>query len=241
MGKIINNKIVLTSSDTWDVKWEEIFNHYQQDTRHAYYIRAILNEHENKILEIGAGSFRDMAQLNKWGINCDGLDFSLKSVKMAKIYYPEIADKIINDDAFKTSIEDNNYDLSYHNGFWTYFSDEEIKRLIQEQARITRKRIVATVHNGHNKDFIKYFEKLSEKDDLYNLRFFEIEEMYELLKETCNNVTIIPVGKGKKYYEDDLINIGLGDAVYLKKSFNYHGMNLLENSERILCIGELKK
>jgi hypothetical protein len=66
-----------------------------------------------------------------------------------------------------------------------------------------------------------------------------MDEITELMKSVAKSVKIIPVGKGKKYYEDDLINIGLGDAEFIRKSFDYHKLNLLETSERLLCIGEL--
>lgn len=229
----------LKKQEYWDNEWEKIFTHYQQDVRHAYYINAILKDDENKILEIAAGSFRDFAKLNELGKECYAFDYSLKSVEEAKKYYPNLKDKITQQNAFKTSYKDKEFDLSYHNGFWGCFDNEEIFELAKEQIRITKSRIVFSLHNAHNKNFVEYFKKLSANDDLYKLRFFHVEEAKELVKGLVKNVQIIPVGKGKKYYEDDLINLGFHDAKYIKKSFDYHQMNLLETSERLLCIGEL--
>ena len=240
MNKIIKEKIAMTTPKQWDNQWENIFQHYQQDTRHAYYIRAILNANEHKLLEIGAGSFRDMAKLNSWNINCDGIDYSKKAVELAKNQFPQFASKIKQMDAFNIDVQDKLYDFTFHNGLWVYFSDKDIIRLVNEQARITKRRMVVTVHNAHNQEFIEYFEKLSENDALYKIRFFKKDEIMSLMEQTCSRVTVIPVGKGKKYFEDDLINLGLGDACNLRKSFEYHGMNLIENSERLLCIGDIK-
>jgi ubiquinone/menaquinone biosynthesis C-methylase UbiE len=232
-------QIGITEKKVWDDKWTDIFNHYQQDLRHAYYIRAILNSNEKKIIELAAGSFRDTGALNAMRIDCYGIDYSTQAVLLAKKQFPLIADKLSEQDGFNIKFQDNFFDLSFHNGFWVLFSDSDILKLIQEQARITKYRIVATVHNAHNKSFVEYFDRLKMNDPLYQIRVFETDEITELMKTVAKNVKIIPVGKGKKYYEDDLINIGLGDAAYIKKSFDYHKMNLLENSERLLCIGEL--
>jgi len=235
-----NLKIGITEKEAWNDKWKEIFDHYQQDLRHAYYIRAVLNPNEKKIIEIAAGSFRDTNVLNKTGIDCFGCDYSSQSVLSAKKYFPQIADKLSEQDGFNINFPDKEFDLSFHNGFWSCFSDDNnILKLLQEQIRITKYRIVATVHNAHNKAFVEYFDKKKENDPLYQIRFFSVEEITEIMLSLVNNVKIIPVGKEKKYYEDDLINIGLNDAVYIKKSFDYHGMELLEISERLLCIGEL--
>lgn len=229
----------IRSVDIWDEQWKNIFDHYQQDIRHAYYIRAILNENEYNLLEIAAGSFRDVGALNNWGVSCVGVDYSEESVNKAKQYFSNCEDKIIKMDAFSLSFNNHQFDISYHNGFWTYFSDDEIIELMKEQARVTKYRIVATVHNKHNSDFVNYFDRLSQNDPLYKLRFFEMDEMYSLMKNVCEKVEIIPVGKGKKYYEDDLINIGLGTPDCLRKSFDYHKQDLVNSSERLMCIGTL--
>ena len=236
----LKTEIGIKTKEQWNQKWGDIFDHYQQDLRHAYYIRAILNHNEKKIIELAAGSFRDTAALNAMNINCYGADYSLKAVSLAEKQFPSIAEKLSEQDAFNLSFPDKSFDLSFHNGFWVLFSDDnDILKLIKEQARITKHRIVATVHNAHNKSFVEYFDKLKENDSLYSIRFFEMQEMEYLMKSVAKTVKIIPVGKGKKYYEDDLINIGLGDAEFLKKSFDYHNLNLLDTSERLLCIGEL--
>lgn len=232
-------EIGIRTVDIWDDQWKNIFDHYQQDIRHAYYIRAILNTNECNLLEIAAGSFRDVGALNNWGISCVGVDYSEESVNRAKNYFTLYEDKIIRMDAFSLKFKEHQFDMSYHNGFFTYFSDDEIINLLKEQARVTKFRIVATVHNKHNLDFVNYFDRLSKDDPLYKLRFFEIDEISSLMSSVCREVKIIPVGKGKRYYEDDLINIGLGDPNYLKKSFDYHKLDLLNSSERLMCIGTL--
>jgi hypothetical protein len=76
-------------------------------------------------------------------------------------------------------------------------------------------------------------------DELYRIRFFEIEEMKELMGAHCKHVHIIPVGKGKKYFEDEIIYKGDALPESILHEFIQAGLKHLENSERLLCIGEM--
>lgn len=238
---IINKNDKYSTEDFWNDAWISRFDHYQQDLRYAYYLNAIINDPEKSILEMGAGSFRDFAKLNELGHDCSAFDFSEKSVNLAQQQFPHLKNKITSDNAFHTKFSNNQFDLTYHNGLWCYFDMEDIKKLAKEQARITKKRMIFTLHNAHNKAFVDYFKKQSKKDLLYEIIFHTIDDAKDIVKDLCSELKIIPVGKGKKYYEDDLINIGLTDAKYIRRSFDYHQMNLLETSERLLCIGTLTK
>ncbi|WP_414754768.1 class I SAM-dependent methyltransferase [Anabaena sp. CCY 9910] len=231
---------VLSNKEYWDQAWCNIFDKYQNDPRFAHYLYAILEPNDTRILEIGAGSFRDMEKLNKWGLECYGVDFSDKSIEKAKEQFPEYRKLIIQANAFNLPFDDKYFDVSYHNGFWSCFSNSDIDLLVREQSRITKKRIIVAVHNAHNPSFVEYFNMLKVEDPLYNARFFTIPEITSLMENYCSEIKIIPVGKGKKLYEDYLINLGLGSADNLKKCFDYHKMELLESSERLLCIGEIK-
>lgn len=228
------------SSLAWDSVWIKSFAHYQNDTRHAHYIRSQIKPSEKKILEIAAGSFRDMATLRRLGIDCEGMDSSMESIELAKAQHHKYSSKIHRMDAFNLKVPDKSFDLSFHNGFWGYFSDDQITQLAQEQVRITKGRIIATVHNAHNKNFVSYFNKLKNNDPLYDIRFFLIDEMHELLSKTCTKITIIPVGKAKRLHEDLLIKLKLThpkllDWYLLRSKYKY-----LESSERLLCIGTPK-
>lgn len=234
-----NNNEILKKEQYWDKEWINIFDHYQQDIRHAYYIRALKKRKEKKILEIAAGSFRDMAALNRWGLPCLGVDYSSESVVRAKNQFPNLNHNIYKMDAFNLDFEDKTFDLTFHNGFWGCFPDEEINKLAFEQSRVSKYRMIATVHNAHNNSFKQYFDKLEETDPLYSVRFFTIEEITALMSKVSSKITVIPVGKGKKFHEDKLINKGLGNPILLNLYFNISKYRYLETSERLLCIGEL--
>lgn len=223
----------------WNEVWKDCFDHYQQDLRHAYYVNAFLENDDSRILEIGAGSFRDMHVLNSLGKQCFGIDASSESVRRAKEIFPDIKEKIIEANAFHLPFENKSFEVSYSNGVIGCFADEKIHQLLEEQFRVTKKKMIVTVHNAHNSQFVNYFEQKKQADPIFCVRFFTVSDMKKMLIPYSSNIQIIPVGKGKKTYEDDLINIGLFDAQSLRKEFDYHGMNLLDRSERLLCIANL--
>lgn len=228
-----------SGSDDWDRKWVDVFEHYQNDLRHAYYIHAMLEKNESRILEIGAGSFRDMAELRRRGLDCEGMDFSLESVNRARRHFPEFSSAIHHMSAFNMPFHDGEFDVTYHNGFWVLFSDEQILSLAKEQARITKYRMIATVHNGHNGQFVDYFNRKKEDDPLYDIRFFNKDEITDLMGMVCSDVAVIPVGKGKQYHEDLLIKNGVTDPSTLRSCLVESGMKYLDSSERLLCIGSI--
>ena len=239
MRTITNSNSILRNEKDWDIKWKDIFDNYQKDNRHAYYIRALKRKEEKNILEIAAGSFRDMGALCKWGFSCNGVDYSSESISRAKLQFPNFKEKIHKMDAFNFDYKDDTFDLTFHNGFWGLYNNDEILRLAKEQARISKYRMIATVHNAHNNSFKLYFDKMKERDALYNVRFFQIDEITALMSSVCSKILVIPVGKSNKYHEDKIIKMGLAFPIVLKKYFKLSKHKLLEQSERLLCIGKL--
>ncbi|MCA3131022.1 MAG: class I SAM-dependent methyltransferase [Betaproteobacteria bacterium] len=233
---------MLRSAQDWDTKWDAIFDSYQKDIRHAHYINAVRRKNENKILEIAAGSFRDVAALNRWGIDCAGFDFSESAVHQARARFPGLEDKLSCRDAFDTGFHDKSFDLTYHNGFWVLFKDDgDVQRLLSEQIRLTRRRVVATVHNGHNRQFVDYFRRrVDAGEDLFEVRFFRCNEIMEIMSSRCRNVAVIPVGKAYRAHEDWLIRAGLGNRAVLRSYFGIAGQMFLSSSERLLCIGDVR-
>lgn len=223
----------------WDQKWEGIFDHYQQDLRHAHYIHSQLDASERRLLELAAGSFRDMAALRRMGLDCHGIDFSPEAVGRAKAAFPDYSHAMHTMSGFAMDFGDGEFDLSYHNGFWVLFDDVRIKQLAAEQARVSRHRMIATVHNRHNRNFVEYFDRLKESDPLYDIRFFEVDEIAALMRTVCRDVLVVPVGKGKRHHEDALIRRGITHPRIIGGYLRLSGQRLLQRSERLLCIGEL--
>ena len=192
-----------------------------------------------EVFELAAGSFRDVGHLLSKRINCQGGDFSRKCVQKAQENWPQWRERFSVKDAFYTGFPDNAFDLTYHNGFWVLFEDTDLEKLIREQARITRNVMVATVHNGHNAQFKRYFRDRSEKDELFDVRFFEENELTDLMAPYCREIEVVSVGKRKKYHEDFLIRAGLTNPKLLRWYMRNVSGRMLETSERLMCIGRL--
>jgi hypothetical protein len=95
-------------------------------------------------------------------------------------------------DAFATGLADKSCDVTYHNGLWVLFqSNGELHRLAREQARITRRYMVATVHSAHNEGLKASFASRAADDPLYDIRFFTRDELLELLRP-YGPTTILP-------------------------------------------------
>ncbi len=233
----LNADSPLSQPADWDTVWQQHFDAYQDDRRHAYYIAAVRRQRERRILEIAAGSFRDMGALNEWGIYCEGVDYSSESVQRAKEKLPVLSERIKKMDAKRLDYPNRSFDLTFHNGFWGLFDDAKIAELAAEQARVSTSRMVATVHNAHNRSFREQFAVWSRRDPLYKVRFFFSDEIENLMKPFCRRVTVLPVGGGRV---DWLISRGLGPMAYrciyrLRGCFRQN----IEDGQRLMCIGEM--
>lgn len=216
--------------------------------RYAYYVRAMRHRRDQTMLEFAAGSFRDVATLNRLGLHCDGMDYSTGALDLARKRFPELASRLHKMDAFQLPLADETYDLTYHNGFWGLYKDADIDRLAVEQARVSRRTIIATVHNAHNKGFHQFFVDARGADPLFDIRFFHEGEIEALMRRVCKRVTVVPVGKIKNIvpvrrsalpHEDTLVRLGLTHRSILRPYLLACGKRLIDRSERLLCVGEL--
>lgn len=136
------------------------------------------------ILECAGGSCRDARYLHSLGLNAAGSDFDEKTLNFLKEKFKGSGFKVSKENAFSMNLDANSFDMVYHNGFWIYFSDEQIKELLKEQARVASKHLIALVHNGENKRLIDVFSKKARADSLYKIRFFTKEELCKIVGES---------------------------------------------------------
>ena len=76
---------------------------------------------------------------------------------------------------------------------------------------------------------------------LYAVRFFTLNDIYQIINALdieIENVKIYPVGKYKKYLEDELILQGKTDAQTIRNCIENQKFNNLFTSEKLLCIVE---
>lgn len=139
------------------------------------------------ILECAGGSCRDSRYLAVNGVDATGSDFDQKTVDYLQQRFPNSPLKMLRLDAFSTNLEKNSFDVVFNNGFWVLFeSDKKIAELLNEQIRVAKELAIVLVHNKKNKRLMDIFKKKSEQDSLYNIRFFDRED----LEKICSLVGI---------------------------------------------------
>ncbi len=135
-----------------------------------------------RVLEIAGGSCRDSRYLAERGVACIGSDFDQQTLDYLAQRFPASPLRLQREDAAALSLADQSVDLSLHNGFWIYCaSDERIAALAREQSRVTRRVMVALVHNADNARLVAAFGRKAKADPLYDIRFFRRAELPALV------------------------------------------------------------
>ena len=131
-----------------------------------------------RVLELAGGSCRDSRYLAEQGVAAIGSDFDQKTLDYLARRYPASPLVLQREDASALSLADGAVDLSMHNGFWVLFGDDaKLVQLLREQARVTRRVLVALVHNADNPRVVAAFARKAQADPLYDIRFFRRGEL----------------------------------------------------------------
>jgi SAM-dependent methyltransferase len=135
------------------------------------------------VLEIAGGSCRDSRYLAEMGVRATGSDFDQKTLDYLAQRFPGSPLALKREDAATLSLPDQAVDLTVHNGFWVLFGDDvQVAALLREQARVTRRVLVALVHNADNPRQVAAFERKAKADPLYDIRFFRRSELSPLVQ-----------------------------------------------------------
>lgn len=241
--------MTLDSTAYWNEAWDKYSQLYVNVIpRQAYYLSFLLRDHLRhvvpcesetlKFLELGAGSYRDTAKLNDWGYDCIGLDYSEKAHSIARENYPLHQDKLRCGDALNLDWPDRYFDVSFHNGLFVCFRDDDIlEKMMREQARVTKTAVVCTVHNHDNTTLKNNFRRLAKNETLYDIRFFTPAEMHALMDPFCSRIDVVPFGNGLF----DLLLSGMRQrhlASWLFRA-SYKMWNR-SKCERLMWVGHLK-
>ena len=135
------------------------------------------------VLEIAGGSCRDSRYLAEQGVPATGSDFDQKTLDYLRQRFPGSPLALKREDAAALALPDRAFDLTVHNGFWVLFGDDaRIGALLREQARVTRRVLVALVHNADNPRQVAAFARKAVSDPLYDIRFFRRGELLPLVQ-----------------------------------------------------------
>lgn len=166
----------------WSEAWKNHIETYLKATpRTGIWLKSWLHK-KLSILESGGGSCRDSRYLFNEGYNTVGTDFDEKTLNYITTKYPKSSFPMRKENAFAFSFDDSQFDVTFHNGLWVLFDDnDKILELLKEQLRVTKKTLIAIVHNKDNKNLKYKFLQKSFKDNLYNIRFFSRREIKNII------------------------------------------------------------
>lgn len=167
----------------WTDTWIRYINTYLDSApRAGYWLSQVFNK-KQKILEIAGGSCRDSKFLFEKGFASLGTDFDQKTLDYLKKEHSFF--NLKKEDAFNLSFKDDEFQISFSNGFWVLFDDNEvIYSLIKEQARVTEQCLVSFIHNKKNIKLVQDFNEKSNFDDLYKIRFFDKDEIIQIVHDS---------------------------------------------------------
>lgn len=229
----------------WSEAWARHIEEYLSAPPRCGYWLASLFPRNMSVLEIAAGSFRDCRYLFTIGFDARGCDFDRKTIEYLHTKYPSSMPPLFCEDAFAFSFDDKSFDLSFSNGFWVLFKEnEKIISLLHEQARITRKFIISLVHNAENKPLVDSFQLQSIQDPLYDIRFFSRKELFNLISTSnihIKSITLCKFGGRVDIFLNKKIKRYLNPIYPIAKYIvpRLYKFQSWKCTERIACIIEL--
>lgn len=235
------------NEEFWEESWIKYIETYLNTTpRAGIFIKKYFKN--NKVLEIAGGSCRDSRYLANNKFDATGSDFDGKTLEyLQTTKFPNDTLKYSKEDAFKLSFPDNSFDIIFHNGFFVLFTNNDIQKMLKEQERVSKKHIVFFVHNKENKNLVERFGQKKKDDSLYDIRFFDKNEIKDIVEKS-----------GIKYKKIKLLKFGGRVDVFYRKTLKRFIPNILypfrkylisklyqlqkwEDTERIVCVIELDK
>lgn len=103
------------------------------------------------ILEVGAGTGSMSILLSHLGYSVISVDNNKGILKKAQKNNDHYNGKVKFQfaDAFKLPFKNNSFDMSISQGFFEHFNNEEIRKLLDEQLRVSKKWVLFSVPNKH--------------------------------------------------------------------------------------------
>jgi hypothetical protein len=236
---------LLTEEAFWSEAWKRHFESYLRAPPRCGYWLASRFPKQESVLEIGGGSCRDSRFLaTVWG-KAVGSDFDEKTISFLQSKIIGSNHELLREDAFAFSFARDSFDVTFSNGFWVLFQDDEaILRLAREQARVTRKWMVILVHNGLNASLRQSFLQKSKNDALYDIRFFvptEIERLVQAAGIPYRNLTLEKFGgRADVLYNQKIKGIPNPLMTQARRLVpQIYSLQSWQSTERIACVVEL--
>lgn len=130
------------------------FSH--QLTVHHDFFSSILSQRPKKILEAGCGTALFSIHLSKLRVECVAVDRDLQVLELARKNNQKMGGNVhfINADIQKLPFREAEFDLSFSQGVFEHYSDQEIRALLDEQLRVSKQVCFSVPHFFYlHKDF----------------------------------------------------------------------------------------
>lgn len=172
------------SNDYWSATWRRHIDAYLAATpRCGIWLQSFFSAEDFSFLECAGGSCRDSRYLFKNQKKALGCDFDEHTIKYVNEYYSASGFVAHTEDASRLRYSSKSFDIVFHNGFWILFDDDQkLCSLLAEQVRVARLYAVVLVHNKRNQALVDAFADKSLKDDLYKIRFFDIDALMRIVE-----------------------------------------------------------
>lgn len=174
------------NANYWSDAWiRHIETYLSSPPRCGIWLKNYFSNKKYSFLECAGGSCRDSRYLHDNGFDSIGSDFDEKTIDYVRYKFKASKFKVQVEDGFNLSFDSSSIDVVFHNGFWVCFdSDDQIIQLLNEQDRVSNRYIVALIHNAANKKLVDKFKDKSITDDLYQIRFFDINHISKIVKNS---------------------------------------------------------
>lgn len=123
--------------------WDEVWRTTSVDYPHETTIAAIGKLDVDSVLEVGAGSGRDLEELNSLGYRVCFADISRQAVSNYVSRNPGSAAVLV--DAEHIPFADGSFDLVMSLGVLEHFDEEQRRRIFEEQFRVARRYVLVDV------------------------------------------------------------------------------------------------
>lgn len=145
------------------MRWVEFYNtphslksFLEELNLHSEFISAVLEDKPSTLLEVGIGRGTYISFFSLMRIRCIGID---KHYEVFKEYLSltnilKIKNRGCIGDAFNLPFRNKSFDICISQGFFEHFSDQEIKSLLDEQLRVSKKVVFSVPSKFYrHKDF----------------------------------------------------------------------------------------
>lgn len=171
----------------WKNAWDHHLKAYlDSPPRTGSWLNSFLRGNTSKsLLELACGSARDAAYLSSKGYQVTASDFAKESLDAASQRWVSLPLKFVHADAFHLPFKDKSFDYSFHNGLYVYFEDNNaLKKLVLEQARVTKEAMIFINHNAYNLKLQQVFASKATHDPVFRIRFFKPPEIEQIVQQS---------------------------------------------------------